>query len=70
MGGRQKSVSGSSESSKVSALEMNRILDRLEANKNRSETKENYHKVWTLFNKFLIRLDNKPKFWEDWVALL
>ena len=32
-------------------------------------TSQNYHVVWKLFNKFLIKLDNWPESWEGRVAL-
>ena len=41
------------------------MIERLQQNVVRSTTAKNYLTVWRLFNKFLIRLDKKPKFWED-----
>ena len=35
----------------------------------RESTKANYLGIWRSFNNFIIRLDYKPKFWEDRVAL-
>ena len=32
-------------------------------------TNKTYHKIWTKFNKFVIRLDTKPKNWEHAVTL-
>ena len=32
-------------------------------------TKRNYHGIWKKFNQFIIRLDDKPKTWEERVAL-
>ena len=48
---------------------MLRILDSLKNQKNRESTKRNYISVWRQFNKFLIKLDNRPEFWEDRVSL-
>ena len=48
---------------------MQRILDRLECQQTRESTSANYHTIWRQFNKFLLRLDRKPKFWEERAAL-
>ena len=48
---------------------MNLILRNLLANHDRESTKKNYLSIWRQFNGFLIRLDKKPKQWEDRVAL-
>ena len=45
------------------------ILDRLEMQKHRSSTKNNYLVIWRKFNQFLIRLDWKPNLWEKRTAL-
>ena len=37
----------------------------LRANRHQSSTKENYYRVWKLFNSFFIWLDDKPGNWED-----
>ena len=36
---------------------------------NRPATLKNYKAIWGQFNNFLIKLDVKPKYWEDRVAL-
>ena len=36
---------------------------------NRETTNKGYHKIWTRFNKFVIRLDKKPESWEHAVTL-
>ena len=41
----------------------------LKANSIRESTKLNYVVIWRQFNTFLIRLDSKPKFWEDKLSL-
>ena len=38
-------------------------------NKNRKSTRENYHKIWKLFNQFLLKLDILPQNWETRVYL-
>ena len=48
---------------------MRSILEKLKNQSNRDSTRIGYHKIWTRFNKFIIRLDIKPKTWEERVAL-
>ena len=48
---------------------MRNILEKLKCQHNRQSTKENYLRIWRRFNKFVIKLDNKPKTWEDRVYL-
>ena len=38
-------------------------------NQNRDSTKLNYLHIWCKFNEFLVRLDAKPKDWEDRASL-
>ena len=59
----------SSETSRISTRRMEAILESLKTGKNQETTKENYYKVWTKFNEFVIRLDNMPKTWENRVNL-
>ena len=35
----------------------------------RNFTIKNYYRVWQLFNNFIIKLDEKPKYWEQRLAL-
>ena len=37
--------------------------------KHRNSTRQNYHAVWKLFNKFFIHLDRKPKSWSKRLIL-
>ena len=37
--------------------------------KYRNSTKNNYYKVWKIFNEFFVRLDDKPMMWEDRIVL-
>ena len=48
---------------------MEGIIDRLKGKGVRNSTNANYLSVWRHFNRFLIRLDDRPKSWEDRVAL-
>ena len=45
------------------------LIERLKARTVRSTTAKNYLSIWRHFNKFIIRLDYKPKSWEDRVAI-
>ena len=36
---------------------------------NRKSTDKNYLSIWREFNQFLIRLDSRPEYWEDRIAL-
>ena len=45
------------------------MIDKWKAKNTRDSTRKTYHRIWTCFNKFLLRLDRKPEFWEDRVAL-
>ena len=48
---------------------MELILDRLRSKTTRNTTVKNYYQIWCQFNKFVIRLDQKPTTWEDRLAL-
>ena len=58
-----------STNSSISTRDMQMIVDRLRSQQYRDSTKKNYYVVWRLFNKFVIRLDNKPTNWEDRLTL-
>ena len=55
----------SSRSSTISSQCMWTIVDRLQCNQTRKSTKANYKQIWQQFNKFLVRLDHRPRLWED-----
>ena len=38
-------------------------------NQHRDSTKKNYYAVWKVFNEFIIKLDQKPKLWQDRLTL-
>ena len=48
---------------------MELILDKLKSVKHRQSTKNNYLSVWRKFNQFIIKLDKRPKYWEDSASL-
>ena len=48
---------------------MEDIMIKLQQKQRRSSTSENYFKIWRAFNNFLVKLDRRPKTWEDRVAL-
>ena len=48
---------------------MYNIIDKLKSKRVRSSTSKNYLNIWRIFNKFLIRLDNKPGSWEERIYL-
>ena len=58
-----------SESSVISTEYMERVLEKLKQKKNRDSTKAIYHNVWRNFNRFVLRLDKRPKFREERVQL-
>ena len=60
------------ESDTSSTISSDQLLeDRVQLiyNQHRDSTKINYHGVWNNFNKFLIRLDRKPRSWEEGASL-
>ena len=65
----RRAKSADSTSSRISVDYINLVIERLKAQKNRKSTTDTYHRIWKHFNKFLLRLDRKPKFWEDRVQL-
>ena len=37
--------------------------------RNRNSTRRNYHTIWKLFSKFFLKLDSKPREWENQINL-
>ena len=70
-GGRKnKSVLSSISSvTTISSRRLELIMERLKCHQNRQSTTKNYQVIWWNFNKFLMKLDIKPKFWEERVSL-
>ena len=66
---RGSSDAASSHYSTISARSMELIIDRLKMKQVRETTSKNYMGIWRHFNKFLIKLDNKPPEWEQRTAL-
>ena len=44
-------------------------IDRLKSQRHTTTTAKQYYVIWKIFNKFNIRLDHKPKRWEDKLTL-
>ena len=44
-------------------------MEQLRLQQHRDSTKRNYYAVWKVFNEFIIRLDRKPKSWENRLTL-
>ena len=63
------SISTFSTTSRISTQEIMNIVECLKLMKHRDSTKQNYYTVWKLFSKFCLRLDVKPKSWEDRITL-
>ena len=45
------------------------ILENLKRKSTRESTYETYYRIWQSFNKFIIKLDYKPKQWEQRLSL-
>ena len=45
------------------------IVDKLKGQRHRKTTRDNYYGIWKTFNEFFIKLDVKPKNWEDRITL-
>ena len=61
--------SDASGSSRISANYILNVMDQLKNKSVRDSTAKNYLTIWRNFNKFFIRLDRRPKTWEERVAL-
>ena len=57
--------SSKSDDSRISVHDMNNIVQKLMMRQHRDSTTKIYLSVWRQFNKFLVKLDARPKFWED-----
>ena len=58
-----------SESSSISTIALEQIVEKLKYESNRKSTDKTYYQVWKLFNQFFIKLDQKPVTWEDRLVL-
>ena len=63
---RSSSISGSST---ISSEYIYQLMENLKGKTNRQTTRSSYHKTWTRFNTFLIKLDRRPETWEDRLML-
>ena len=57
------------QSSRISTHSMERIVESLMVKQHRDSTAKNYLSVWRQFHKFVLKLDIKPKLWEDRATL-
>ena len=48
---------------------MEQIVEWLKHQQYRDTTRKNYYSIWKSFNTFYLRLDKKPKLWEDRIVL-
>ena len=55
--------------STISTRAMQQIVDKLRHQQYRDSTKATYYCVWKTFNEFFIRLDFKPRTWEERLIL-
>ena len=62
--------STSTSSSKLSTVQIQRIVDSLRNQCHRDSTKRNYSAVWKLFNQFFLRLYYYPRMWEQCLVLV
>ena len=63
------STGSTSSNATISTRKMEIILERLKGQKNRESTKANYLSIWRKFNNFVMKLDVKPKSWEQRMSL-
>lgn len=55
----------SEDQERYSLDQFHRIIEEIKYMKHRISTRMKYHKIWTTFNKFLIKFDRMPLTWED-----
>ena len=60
-----KSEQSTGRTSTISMDSMRSIINRLRLGQFRDITRKNYHAIWTIFNKFTMRLDVQPECWEE-----
>ena len=58
-----------STASSISTAEIEQIIERLKGEQHRNSTWKNYYTIWRNFNQFYIKLDQKPRVWEDRITL-
>ena len=62
-------VTSESSDQLISTVALETIVENLRYHKHRGSTKVNYYTVWLQFNQFFVKLDKKPKTWENRVTL-
>ena len=62
-------VTSESSDQLISTVALETIVENLRHHKHRGSTKANYYTVWRQFNQFFVKLDKKPKTWENRVTL-
>ena len=71
MEGKSKWISdGESSTSTISTKAMKNIIENLKVQRHRSSTQANYYAIWKMFNQFFVKLDVKPKTWEERLILV
>ena len=58
-----------SSSDRLSTSAITQVVERLKNMWHRDSTKKTYYNVWKSFNKFIIKLDEKPVSWEQCMVL-
>ena len=48
---------------------MKNIVEHLKSQRHRDSTRLTYYRVWKLFNRFFVKLDDKPPYWEERIVL-
>ena len=66
---RSKGKFSGSETSRISSQHMESIVEKLMQKQHRDSTAKTYLAIWRQFNKFTMKLDKKPKPWEDRTTL-
>ena len=66
---RSKRSSDTSNTSRISTKAMESLIEKLKTQQTRKSTAKTYLCIWRKFNQFIIRLDVKPKTWEDRASL-
>ena len=59
----------SSDGGVISAIEVQVVVDRLSMECFRDSTKQTNYRIWKLFNQFFIKLDDRPRSWNDRLVL-
>ena len=66
---KRKRISDRESPSTISTVKIKDIVERLRSQRCRDSTRATYHRIWKRFNRFFIRLDDKPDMWEDRLIL-